>query len=232
MKTSVASLFGAAGVVACASCASAFVVPTAVAVRASPAASRQVRAAAPNSSRRTMRLSAEKKEDEEDQEPMDLDLEQMFEVRPVFLCEPCPAKDCTAVDNTQLAVESRLHQSTSLYCSCIGRVSNRFLAELSSVHQNIRCVCVCVCVGSLTLSSSVVGRTCVNSPYTHPRRCLSQHPSTDETCARGAQTTSEHHEKMQFKLSAAAAAVHVPHHEGEPPSQGPLLSYCTHLGES
>eukprot|EP00903_Cladosiphon_okamuranus_P021306 g19577.t1 len=83
MKASVASLIAAAGVVSCcSSCASAFVVPSA-AVRAgqAAAAARQASsAAATRNSRRTMRLSAEKKEEEEDQEPMDLDLEQMFEV--------------------------------------------------------------------------------------------------------------------------------------------------------
>lgn len=89
MKTSVASLFGAAGVVACcSSCASAFVVPS-VAVRArrpSGAAPSSSSSGGSSSSRRTMKLSAEKKDEEEDQEPMDLDLEQMFEVLYIGVC--------------------------------------------------------------------------------------------------------------------------------------------------
>ncbi len=77
------SLFGSAGIIACcSSCTSAFVLPSTAAL-ANTAPTRAVAAAPAISSsnrRRPMTLSAEKKDGEEDQEPMDLDLEQMFEV--------------------------------------------------------------------------------------------------------------------------------------------------------
>ncbi|CAM9839346.1 unnamed protein product [Pylaiella littoralis] len=87
MKTSAASLFRAAGVVACCcSCARAFIVSSsAMSVsggrRTSVAAQQGFSSSSNNNmnSRRTMTLSAENK-DEEEQAPMDLDLEQMFEV--------------------------------------------------------------------------------------------------------------------------------------------------------
>lgn len=136
MKTSAGSLLGVAGVIACSSCASAFVVPT-VTVRAGPAASAsRVREAAPNSSRRTMRLSAEKKEEEEDQEPMDLDLEQMFEVKlPEFMCETCEAMN---VDRVLLNLSEYSRLLTMPSTSCIRRVSTAPLQSSIHVYQGVR----------------------------------------------------------------------------------------------
>ena len=73
-----------------------------------------------------MRLSAEKKEEEEDQEPMDLDLEQMFEVKlPEFMCETCEAMN---VDRVSLNLSgSTRHDAKHILHST--RV-NRSLAEL------------------------------------------------------------------------------------------------------
>jgi len=97
MKTCMVSLFGAAGViVGCSSCASAFAFPSNAALakaNAAPTRAAASAAAASTSNRRLFprvmvretALSAEKKDGEE-QEPMDLDLEQMFEVSACWGC--------------------------------------------------------------------------------------------------------------------------------------------------
>ncbi|CAM9537685.1 unnamed protein product [Ectocarpus fasciculatus] len=84
MRTSVTS-FIAAGALACASSASAFVFPSAAVDARSAArtsvASRSISLSSSSSSgRRAVMLFAEKEDGAEEQEPMDLDLEQMFEV--------------------------------------------------------------------------------------------------------------------------------------------------------
>ncbi|CAM9199115.1 unnamed protein product [Hapterophycus canaliculatus] len=84
MKTfTTMSVLGLAGAVAyCSSCASAFVLPSAAAHVHAVAAPTSTQSIGRDNCRRTsMVLSAEKADGkEEEQEPMDLDLEQMFEV--------------------------------------------------------------------------------------------------------------------------------------------------------
>ncbi|CAM9540986.1 unnamed protein product [Ectocarpus sp. 12 AP-2014] len=81
MRTSVTS-FMAAGTLACSSSASAFLFPSAaVDLRsAAPTSLASQRISRSCSGRRAVMLFAEKEDSDEEQEPMDLDLEQMFEV--------------------------------------------------------------------------------------------------------------------------------------------------------
>lgn len=87
MKTfATSSLLGVAGVLACcSSCASAFVIPSAAVhthVTAAPTSVPSPLISRDTCRRTSVALSAEKADGkEEEQEPMDLDLEQMFEVR-------------------------------------------------------------------------------------------------------------------------------------------------------
>lgn len=81
MRTSATS-FIAVGALACASSASAFLFPSAAvdvrsAARTCGVASQSI---SRSSERRAVMLFAEKEDEAEEQEPMDLDLEQMFEV--------------------------------------------------------------------------------------------------------------------------------------------------------
>ncbi|CAM9625466.1 unnamed protein product [Ectocarpus sp. 6 AP-2014] len=82
MRTSVTS-FIAAGALACSSSTSAFLFPSsAVGLRSASRTSvaSQSITSRSSSGRRAVMLFAEKEDGDEEQEPMDLDLEQMFEV--------------------------------------------------------------------------------------------------------------------------------------------------------